>query len=181
MAFLRAQGWDIDILAHHRRGGMVLGICGGYQMLGHVIADPLGIEGAPTTVAGLGLLDVTTELTAHKALLNVSGMAFSAAFEGYEMHMGVTAGPDTVRPFALLKGNRTDGAISQDRRVFGTYCHGLLARPALRAELLRRIGAQSEGMDHGMTVDAALDDLANALEQHLDIDGLLALAQDAGR
>ncbi|MDP3551905.1 MAG: cobyric acid synthase [Novosphingobium sp.] len=181
MAFLRAQGWDIDILAHHRRGGMVLGICGGFQMLGRTIADPLGIEGAPTEVTGLGLLDVTTELTAHKALRNVSGMAFGAAFEGYEMHMGVTAGPDTARPFAVLDGNRADGAISQNGRVIGTYCHGLLARPALRAELLRRIGAQSEGLDHGMTVDAALDDLANALEQHLDIDALLALAHGAGR
>lgn len=181
MAFLRAQGWDIDILAHHRRGGIVLGICGGFQMLGRTIADPLGIEGAPTEVTGLGLLDVTTELTAHKALRNVSGKAFGAAFEGYEMHMGVTAGPDTARPFAVFDGNRADGAISQNGRVIGTYCHGLLARPELRAELLRRIGAQSEGMDHGTTVDAALDDLANALEQHLDIDALLALAHGAGR
>lgn len=181
MAFLRAQGWDIDILAHHRRGGMVLGICGGYQMLGRTIADPLGIEGGPTDVAGLGLLDVTTELTAHKALRNVSGIAFGTAFDGYEMHMGVTAGPDTVRPFAMFDGNRADGAISQNGRVIGTYCHGLLARPELRAELLRHIGAQSESVDHRMTVDAALDELANALEQHLDIDALLALAQSAGR
>ncbi|HQS97269.1 MAG: cobyric acid synthase CobQ [Novosphingobium sp. 17-62-19] len=181
MAFLRTQGWDIDILAHHRRGGMVLGICGGYQMLGQTIADPLGIEGTPTEVAGLGLLAVTTELTAHKALRNIAGKAFGAAFEGYEMHMGTTAGPDTMRPFAMLDGNRADGAISKDKRVVGTYCHGLLSRPELRGKLLRRIGAQSDSADHRMTVDAALDDLANALEKHLDIDDLLALAQGAGR
>jgi adenosylcobyric acid synthase len=176
LAFLRAQGWDIDVLAHHRRGGAVLGICGGYQMLGRTLADPQGIEGPPGEVAGLGLLDVTTVLGDRKALAQVEGKALGADFAGYEMHMGVTQGPDAARPFARLDGGRHDGAISGDGLVLGTYCHGLLARPGLRAALLARIGAASDGADHDARVDAALDALATAMEEHLDIDGLLALA-----
>jgi len=176
MAFVRAQGWDIDILAHHRRGGMVLGICGGYQMLGRTIADPLGIEGTPGTAPGLGLLDVVTELTAHKALLAVEGTALGEAFAGYEMHMGETTGPDCARPFAHLTGRGADGAISADGRVMGTYCHALLASTPLRRAVLARMGARSSGADYAHNVDQALDSLADALEQHLDIDGLLELA-----
>ena len=86
-------GWDIDILAHRRRGGAFLGICGGYQMLGRGVADPLGLEGAPGAVAGLGLLDVETELVPLKALRRVNGTALGAAFSGYEMHMGTTTRP----------------------------------------------------------------------------------------
>ena len=177
MAFLRAQGWDIDILAHHRRGGAVLGICGGYQMLGRRIADPLGIEGDPCEIAGLGLLDVETVLTPEKALRRVRGVALDAAFEGYEMHMGKTTGPGAVLAFACLDGARVDGATSDDGRVFGTYCHGLFAAPGLRAAMLARIGARSNGADHDRAVDAALDELADELERHLDVDGLLALAR----
>lgn len=177
MAFLRAQGWDIDILAHRRRGGAVLGICGGYQMLGRRIADPLGIEGDPSDIAGLGLLDVETALTPEKALRRVRGVALGAAFEGYEMHMGETTGPGTAHRFACLDGTRADGAIHADGRVFGTYCHGLFAAPGLRAAVLARIGARSNGADHDHAVDAALDELAGELERHLDIDGLLALAR----
>jgi len=181
LAFLREQGWDIDIIAHHRRGGMVLGICGGYQMLGRRIADPLGIEGAPRDIAGLGLLDVATVLGPEKALREVRGEAIGAAFAGYEMHMGETGGPGAARPFAIIAGHRPDGAISADGLVLGTYCHGLLAGPALRAAILSRIGVRSSGEDHHHIVDAALDELANGLETHLDVDGLLKLAQEAGR
>ncbi|WP_292963266.1 cobyric acid synthase [Novosphingobium sp. UBA1939] len=177
MAFLRAQGWDIDILAHHRRGGAVLGICGGYQMLGRRIADPLGVEGDLRDIAGLGLLDVETVLTPEKALRRVRGTALDAAFEGYEMHMGETTGPGADRAFACLDGTRMDGAISADGRVFGTYCHGLFAAPGLRAAMLARFGAHSNGADHDRAVDAALDELAAELERHLDIEGLLALAR----
>jgi adenosylcobyric acid synthase len=177
MAFLRAQGWDIDILAHHRRGGAVLGICGGYQMLGRRIADPLGIEGDPSEIAGLGLLDVETVLTPGKALRRVRGTALDAAFEGYEMHMGETTGTGAARAFACLDGARADGAISADGHVLGTYCHGLFAAPGLRAAMLARIGARSNGADHDRAVDAALDELAGELERHLDIEGLLALAR----
>jgi adenosylcobyric acid synthase len=176
MAFLRAEGWDIDVLAHHRRGGMILGICGGYQMLGHAIADPLGIEGVPGEIAGLGLLDVTTVLGDRKALREVSGRALGADLTGYEMHMGVTE-RGQAKPFALLGGERPDGAVDATGRVMGTYCHGLLASTGLRAELMARLGGESDGLDHQAGVDAALDELAAEMERHLDIDGLLALTE----
>ena len=177
MAAIRTQGWDIDILAHARRGGAILGICGGYQMLGKRIADPLGIEGPPGQIAGLGLLDIETELSGEKALRQVRGQALGEAFEGYEMHMGRTIGPATERPFARFTDGRSDGAISADGNVIGTYCHGLFASTDLRCALLKKIGAQSQGHDHGSVVDSALDDIAEALEHHLDIDGLIALAR----
>lgn len=180
IGFLRDQGWDIDIAAHHRSGGMVLGICGGYQMLGRRIADPLGIEGPVRDIAGLGLLEVETVLRPEKALRPVIGTALGATFTGYEMHMGETSGAGMERPFASLDTGRTDGAVSPDGRAIGTYCHGLLAAPGLRAALLERIGARSNGADHAHAVDAALDELASELERHLDIDGLLALARPAG-
>ena len=180
MTFLRDQGWDIDILAHRRRGGMILGICGGFQMLGRRIADPMGIESAAQESTGLGLLDVETKLHPAKALRRVSGTALGAAFTGYEMHMGETRGAGTAMPFADMADGRTEGAISADGRVLGTYCHGLLAAPELRAALLARVGARSDRADHNRTVDAALDELAAGLEAHLDIDGLLALAHSGG-
>ena len=177
LAAVREFGWDIDILAHRRRGGAVLGVCGGYQMLGRRIADPLGLEGAPAAVAGLGLLDVETELGPQKALRRVTGRALDAAFSGYEMHMGVTTGPDAARPFAVLDDGANDGAVSVDGGVIGTYCHGLFASTDLRAALLARLGASSGREDYGASVDAALDAIAEEVERRLDVDGLLALAQ----
>jgi len=177
MAFLREQGWDIDILAHYRRGGTVLGLCGGYQMLGRRIADPLGIEGPVSAIAGLALIDVETQLTPEKTLRRVTGTALGAAFDGYEMHMGETLRGGAAMPFGRLDDGRLDGAISPDGRVMGTYCHGLFAAPGLRTALLAHIGARSEGLDHAATMDAALDEIATKLERHLDIEGLLALAQ----
>ena len=178
LAALREQGWDIDLLAHHRRGGAVLGICGGYQMLGRTIADPEGIEGPATTAAGLGLLDVETVMTRDKALRPARGMALGATIEGYEMHMGVTTGPDTARPFAALESG-PDGALALDGRVFGTYLHGLFASTALRRALLARVGIASTGADYAASVDAALDAIADELETHVDIPALIALAQEA--
>lgn len=180
LAAVRTQGWDIDILAHHRRGGMILGLCGGYQMLGTRIADPLGIEGAPGEAAGLGLLDIETVLTAAKALRPVRGLALGAPFDGYEMHMGETAGPGCDRSFATFDDGRSDGAVSADGRVMGSYVHGLLADPAQRAALLARLGVEGGGTDYRASVDAALDSIAEALESHLDIDGLVALAMEGG-
>jgi len=177
LAAMREFGWDIDILAHARRGGHVLGLCGGYQMLGRAVADPLGLEGPPGRVAGLGLLDVETELRDDKALRRVSGRALGEAFDGYEMHMGVTRGPDTARPFAELEGGRPDGAMSADGRTIGTYAHGLLASSGLRRALMARIGAASAGVDYRRSVDIALDEIAAALEQYVDVDGLLALTR----
>ena len=176
MAFLRAQGWDIDIWAHHRRGGAVLGICGGYQMLGRQIADPLGLEGAASSIAGLGLLDVETEITGDKTLRAVCGEAMGGRFSGYEMHMGRTTGPDTARPFARLDEGGVDGAVSADGRVWGSYCHGLLSAPGVRGGLLAQMGAASTGHDHHAHVDAALDELAEGLEAPMALDALLEIA-----
>jgi len=178
MAALREFGWDIDILAHRRQGGAILGICGGYQMLGRRIADPLGIEGAPGAVAGLGLLDVETELTSRKALRPVCGTALGAAFSGYEMHMGVTSGPDAARPFVRLEGGADDGAVSADGHVIGTYCHGLLGSTDLPTALLARLGATCQREDHRAGVDAALDQIAAEVERNLDVDGLIALTSE---
>lgn len=177
LAALREQGWDIDIRAHHRRGGMVLGLCGGYQMLGRTIADPDGVEGPPGVADGLGLLDVETRLSPVKALRHVRGQAFGAPFDGYEMHMGETRGPDTARPFAIFDDGRRDGAINAEGTVTGSYVHGLLADAALRKALLARIGIDGSGKDYRASVDTALDEIAAALETHLDIGALIALAR----
>jgi len=179
LAAVRELGWDIDILAHHRRGGATLGICGGYQMLGRRIADPLGVEGRPGEAAGLGLLDVETELSAAKTLRPVSGRALGEALAGYEMHMGVTGGPDAARPFAALDGGASDGAVSADGRTIGSYCHGLFAQSGLRRALLAWIGAASRGESYARALDAALDEVAAAIERHLDVDGLLEIARHA--
>ena len=135
--FLRQQGWDIDLRAHLRRGGRVLGICAGYQMLGHSVADPLGVEGPAGSVApGLGLLAVDTVMAGHKVLTEISGQdADGRAVHGYEMHMGRTSGPDTARPLLMLDGH-PDGAVSRDGRVAGCYLHGLFASDSFRAGFL---------------------------------------------
>lgn len=175
MQAMVAQGWDIDIRAHHRRGGAVLGICGGYQMLGRTIADPDGVEGPPGAIAGLGLLDVETVLGGVKTLAAVGGRALGADFAGYEMHMGRTSGPDCARPFAMI-GDRPDGAVRRDGLVMGSYVHGMLASTSLRDALLRRLGGASAGQDHGQSVEDALDEIAMLLESHADIDAMVALA-----
>ncbi len=177
MEFVRQQGWDIDILAHHRRGGMILGICAGFQMLGQSIADPHGIEGQTAYAPGLALLDAQTVLGPRKALLQVSGRALGEDFTGYEMHMGQTTLAPGVQPFALLAPDRPDGMISADGRVMGTYCHGLFSSGAFRRAFLARLRVEGDGVDHEARVDAALDDLARELERHLDIDGLLTIAR----
>ncbi|MTD99959.1 cobyric acid synthase [Paracoccus sp. YIM 132242] len=173
LAFLRAQGWDVDLAAHVRRGGHVLGLCGGFQMLGRVIRDPLGRDGAAGEVAGLGLLDVDTVMALDKRLQRITGTAMGQPVTGYEIHMGRTSGPDCTRPFAHVPG--PDGAISPDGRIMGTYLHGLFSCDAFRAAFLERLGASSQpGYEAG--VDQALDDLADHLEAHLDVAGLLAVA-----
>lgn len=176
MQAMRREGWDIDILAHHRRGTPILGICGGYQMLGRKIADPDGMEGPPGEIAGLGLLDVETMLTSSKALRHVTGTALGAPFSGYEMHVGETSGADCARPFAWLSGGQADGASSGSGQVLGSYVHGLFSSSALRAALLGQLGDKSTRQDYGSSVERALDDIAAQLEQHLDMEALLALA-----
>ena len=183
LAALRAAGFDIDIAAHLRRGGHVLGLCGGYQMLGRSIADPHGVEGEAGSVAGLGLLDVETALAGDKTLRTVTGRtADNVPLSGYEMHVGVTEGADCARPFALLDdgtggGQRRDGAVSPDGRVAGTYLHGLFSDDAQRAAWLRRLGGAAAGIDYEQGVEEALDALAAHLEAHLDVERLLSLAQ----
>ena len=179
LAALRAEGWDIDLAAHRRRGGRILGICGGYQMLGRVIDDPQGIEGPPGRVSGLGLLDVETVLTGTKTLAPVAGTVFAdqAAFTGYEMHLGRTTGPATAEPFLRLADGRTDGAASADGRVCGTYVHGLFTADSARDGFLRRLGAVPSGRSHEAAIEATLDALAAHLEAHIDIGRLLSLAR----
>jgi len=179
LAALRQEGWDIDILAHRRRGGAVLGLCGGYQMLGQRIADPDGSEGPPGEVRGLGLLAVDTILSGTKRLEAVRGesTADGVAFEGYEMHIGRTTGPDTARPVLRLGDGRPDGASSPDGRVMGTYAHGLFGHDAQRAAWLARLGTAAAPRSHDAEVEATLDALAAHLEQHVDVDALIALAR----
>lgn len=180
LAALRAEGWDIDLRAHHRRRGLILGICGGFQMLGRRIADPLGVEGPPADVEGLGLLDVETILSPEKALHHVRGTALGAITEGYEMHMGETRSAEAA-PFAILDDGRTDGAVSPDGTVMGSYLHGLFASADLRRALLHRVGVEASGTDYGASVDTALDAIASEMAAHVDVDALLGLAFAAER
>jgi adenosylcobyric acid synthase len=177
LAFLRAQGWDIDIKAHVRRGGHVLGLCGGYQMLGRTIADPDGIDGAPGTVDGLGLLDIATLMSSDKSTTLVSGthVATGAAIEGYEIHLGRSEGSDCVRPLLMIDG-RPDGAASIDGRVQGTYVHGLFTGDAFRKAWLANLGIAS-ALAYDTQIEAALDALADHCEAHLDIDRMLVIAR----
>jgi adenosylcobyric acid synthase len=177
LAFLRAQGWDIDIAAHVRRGGRVLGLCGGYQMLGRSIADPDGIDGPAGTVAGLGLLDIVTVMTADKSTREVTGRhnASGAPVRGYEIHLGRSEGPDCARPMVTID-DRPDGAGSADGRIQGTYVHGLFTSDEFRRAWLGEFGVASR-LAYEDRVEEALDALADHLEAHLDVDAILAIAR----
>jgi adenosylcobyric acid synthase len=179
---LRLWGWDADIIAHHRRGGRVLGLCGGYQMLGTIVADPAGIEGPPRTVPGLGLLSVETELRGPKQLRAVTGhsCADEVSLSGYEMHMGVTTGADTHRPVVRLSDGRLEGATSVNGRVSGSYVHGLFADDAQRSAWLQRLGAPASVRHHAVEVAAVLDALGTHVTRHCDVQAILALAASAG-
>ena len=188
LAALRAQGWDIDIAAHVRRGGHVLGICGGYQMLGGSIADPLHIEGTTGAAAGLGLLEVTTILDRDKILRHVNGSCVrsGAAVAGYEIHLGVTSGAATARPMLRLE-TRADGAVSVDGRIEGCYLHGLFGHAGFRKAWLDRLRARrglvpmAPGRDWDFEVDRTLDQLADHVAAAVDLARLLAIARAAGR
>ncbi|CAN5823483.1 cobyric acid synthase [soil metagenome] len=182
LASLREFGWDIDLKAHLRRGGSVLGICGGYQMLGRTISDPHGIEGPPSTMDGLGLLDVETVLEGDKILVEVSGETGDEGvpFKGYEMHVGRTTGTKggNVTPLLKFSDGKVDGAVSGDGRIAGCYIHGLLADDRQRRHWLQRIGAQASPFNYESDVDATLDLLADHLEKHIDCDRLWELARE---
>lgn len=179
LAALREQGWHIDLAAHVRRGGRVLGVCGGYQMLGQRIADPEGIEGDQRACEGLGLLDVSTVMAPAKTLAQVSGRCLieGAPFTGYEMHLGVTTGPDALRPVLEMADGRRDGAMAANQRVRGVYVHGLFNDDRQRAAWLRWIGAESSDLAYEQGVEDTLDALAAHLEKHIDCDRILSLAR----
>jgi adenosylcobyric acid synthase len=177
LAGLRAAGWDIDLAAHVRRGGRVLGLCGGYQMLGRKIHNPQGLEGKAGSVDGLGLLDVETTLLPDKTLTRVTAthLASGQKIEGYEIHLGSTHGRDCSRPFARI-GAQDDGATSDDGRVSGTYIHGCFASDAFRSAYLKSLGAESSPLAFESLIEKTLDELATHLELHLNLDQLLELA-----
>lgn len=179
--FLRAQGWHIDMLAHHRRGGRILGICGGYQMLGRAIQDPHGIEGAAGTSEGLGLLDVETEMTPQKSLTRVTAtdLASGAEVSGYEIHIGRTTGPARGRPLFTVNGE-PEGAQSADELVSGTYLHGMFSEDDYRRRFLENLGGTGSAR-YGEEVDATLNALAAHVETHCDVDGMLKIAHAAYR
>jgi adenosylcobyric acid synthase len=183
LAFFRKQGWHIDLAAHVRRGGHVIGICGGYQMLGKTISDPDGIEGSAGTVEGLGLLDVETVLTADKSLVEAEGkhLASGASVKGYEIHIGRTSGPDCARPYLHIRDAggtpKLDGAQSSDGRIAGTYLHGLFTDDDFRKTYLKGFGAVSD-LAYEHQIDTVLDDLAKHLEGVLDIEAILEIAID---
>lgn len=174
LAAFRANGWDVDLHAHIRRGGHVVGLCGGYQMLGQSIADPEGIEGPPGETEGLGHLRLRTVMGRAKALREVRGAAGGVPFSGYEIHIGETDGPDRAPGWLQIDG-RPEGAVSQCGRVRGSYVHGLFASDGFRAAFLAELGGASQ-VAFEADIEATLEALADHLEAHLDLDQILALA-----
>ena len=178
LAHFRAQGWDIDLAAALRRGARVLGLCGGYQMLGHTIADPDGIEGPPSTVPGLGLLDLTTTMTPDKRVTETTALhpASNTRVKGYEIHLGRTEGSDRAQPMFTVNG-QPEGAIRADGRVMGSYLHGMFTEDAFRRAFLASLGATPGNESYDQTVEETLDALADHLATHVDTTRLLALAR----
>ncbi len=178
LAFLREQGWDIDIRAHVRRGGRVLGVCAGYQMLGRMIHDPLGLEGPPGSTEGLGLLDVETTLAAEKTVRETTAThaATGERIAAYEIHLGRTSGEACARPFARVAG-RPEGAGSDDGLVCGTYLHGAFASDGFRRAWLSALGAKDFGPAHEARIEKTLDELAGHIAAHADLERLLSIAR----
>jgi adenosylcobyric acid synthase len=177
LAAIRATGWDVDLRAHVRRGGRVLGLCGGYQMLGHAVHDPEGLEGAAASMKGLGLLNIETMLMPEKTLTRITAthVASGQKIEGYEIHLGASQGADCSRPFARI-GSAEDGATSADGLVSGTYIHGCFASDGFRSAYLKSLGASSSDLAFEPLIEKTLDELAAHLEEHLDLELMLELA-----
>lgn len=175
----RANGWHIDLLAHVRRGGHVLGICGGYQMLGVSISDPDGIEGSPTTVTGLGLLDIKTVMTPEKRLSIVDAKYLPSGepITGYEIHLGQTTGPDCQRSWLSVAG-KPEGAASADGRVRGCYLHGLFSSDPFRSAFISELGGTGALENHKASIEQTLNRLADHMETHVDLDLFLELAAE---
>lgn len=181
LAFMRQNGWDIDVRAHVRRGGRVLGICGGYQMLGQIVRDPLGIEGRRGDSEGLGLLPVETTMYPKKNVQEVRAKdALSEThFSAYEIHIGKTDGQGTETPFAWIKDDsvtwRADGGISDCGKIEGTYLHGLFAHDGFRRQWLRRAAIRSSSINYRKEIDVTLDEMADHLERHVDVQRLIKM------
>ena len=177
LAWLREQGWETAIRRHLRYGGKLIGICGGFQMLGTRIEDPHGLEGEPGASAGLGLLDMTTVLEPEKRLCNVEGRLAldDSPITGYEIHAGVTRGPALARP-AVRLGDRDDGALSEDGQILGTYLHGLFEQRAACDALLAWAGLhRPRTPDYSALRESAIERLADMVETHLDLRALETL------
>lgn len=180
---IRREGWDIDIQAHVRRGGRVVGLCAGFQMLGRVVRDPLGFEGPPGETAGLGLLEIETEISGDKRLVEIDARdrLSGCRVTGYEMHMGRTTGAGLARPWLTLDdgadGLRPEGAMSADGRIVGGYLHGIFGGDDFRSAWLGQVGAATSGLDFERRIDDALEALADHCESNLDLDALLAWAR----
>ena len=175
LAFLRHQGWDIDILAHARQGKPVLGICGGYQMLGRMINDPGGIEGPPSSVGGLALLEVETTMQSDKTLRRVTGTCGTNAIQGYEIHLGNTTGADTLRPMLTIQ-NRPEGAMSVNGQIQGCYIHGLFAADGFRHAFITALGGPQSTQIYDNSIEQTLDALADHIAQFVDCEALLKIA-----
>jgi adenosylcobyric acid synthase len=181
LEFLRQQGWDIDIAAHVRRGGHVLGLCGGYQMLGTTIADPDGVEGPAGTAAGLGLLAVETILSNDKTVRAVTArhVASNLELDAYEIHLGITTGNDaTHAPFC--RHGEPEGAASANGRVIGTYLHGLFGADAFREAFLGSLKPDrpAMGFRYEPEIELSLNALADHIAKHLDTARLLEIARE---
>ena len=172
---LREQGWDAALQRHLRYGGKVIGICGGFQMLGRWVHDPAGLEGEPGRSPGLGLLDFETTLEPEKQLRRVAGHLTldHAEVTGYEIHAGVSTGPALDHPAAWLSEGRPDGALSDDGQILGAYLHGLFDAAPARDALLRWAGlAVRATPDYRQLREDGINRLADALETHLDLRAL---------
>jgi len=179
LAGIRREGWDIDIAAHVRASGFVVGICGGYQMLGRLIADPDGIEGTAGEHPGLGLLNIETRLSGDKQVRPVRGAERESVLpvSGYEIHLGRTFGPEWSRPWLDVEGE-PDGAVSANGRVMGCYVHGLFQSDAFRSAFLKRLGAGAgEDLSYSAVVEETLDQLADHIEAHIKVERILDIAK----
>ena len=178
LKFLREQKWDLDLAGHINRGGYVLGICGGYQILGKTISDPEGIEGPAGTTEGLGYLDVQTTMLANKKVTPTAAvhLASGTQINGYEIHIGDTIGNDCSRPFAKSNG-APDGAVTVTGQIMGTYLHGLFSNNRFRQYFLKDIGAEPSDLDYDQEVENILDELADHIEKNVDIDTFISTAR----
>lgn len=181
LAFFKEQGWDVDLASHVRRGGKIMGICGGYQMLGKTISDLDGVEGNATTADGLGYLSVDTIMMPQKIVCQTTAYSeqLECAATGYEIHMGETKGKDTSRPFLSIK-DRALGAATADHSIIGVYLHGLFTDDNFRMKYLSQFrGGALNRTNYSQQVESALDKLASEMENYLDIDAVLKIAGES--